>query len=59
MIQGAAEYFRFAKSIGFVDFNLISGPDTTLDPTGAFVVNGEQHTKAVLGPDGQPVAAAK
>ena len=59
MIQGAAEYWRFAKSIGYVDFKLISGPDTNIDATGAYVVNGEQHTKAVLGPDGQPVAAGK
>ena len=59
MIRGAAEYWRFAKSMGYVDFKLISGPDTTIDATGDFVVNGEQRTKATLGPDGQPVAALK
>jgi len=41
MIRGAAEYWRFAKSMGIVDFKLISGPDATIDATGEFVVNGE------------------
>lgn len=45
--------------MGYVDFKLISGPDTTLDATGAYVINGEQHVKTTLGPDGQPVAALK
>lgn len=59
MIRGAVEYWQFAKTIGYVDFNLISGPDTTFDPTGNYVVNGEQHTKDVLDVAGEPVEASK
>jgi len=59
MIKGAAEYYRFAKAMGYVDFKTISGPNTTLDPTGAYVVDGEQHVSTTLGPDGAPVTARK
>jgi hypothetical protein len=59
MIRGASEYWRFAKTIGYIDFKLISGPDTTYDPNGEYVVKGEQHTKEVLGVDGAPVDAIK
>jgi len=59
MIRGASEYWRFAKTIGYIDFKLISGPDTNIDPNGEYVVKGEQHTKEVLGVDGAPVVNYK
>ena len=59
MIKGAAEYWQFAKTIGYVDFNLISGPDKIFDPDGKYVLNEEQHTKEVLDVAGVPVEASK